>query len=247
MMMKSIKNKGTATTGAPKSGIADKAQTQGSAAQMQFSLKSIGKYLRELSVVVIGVAITLSAGQWISNHSEKQDMALYLNMVKLELETNLEDLNWMTGYVEDEARYSHYLLSHAKNALEPDSIRPYGDGIHAIRSITNSSNAFEMFKASGSMRFIKDKNMLLAIWRAYMKLKIQEIHLDVYHNRDKLEELKKAIQLQKEGKPAAVPMYDFYVSPLEYTFSLLHGCEIAKSSLEEAIAKIEKELQGRNF
>jgi hypothetical protein len=36
------------------------------------STSKIGRYLREISVVVIGVAITLSASYWVTSRSEKK-------------------------------------------------------------------------------------------------------------------------------------------------------------------------------
>ncbi|MDR1348004.1 MAG: hypothetical protein LBJ63_06185 [Prevotellaceae bacterium] len=53
---------------------------------------------------------------------------------------------------------------------------------------------------------------------------------------------KREIQLKKERKPVAVPMYDFYTSSMAYTFDMLGRCKRATSALEEAIAKIEEEL-----
>ena len=41
-------------------------------------MKKIGKYLREVSVVMLGVAITISVTIWINKKSEKKDMSLYL-------------------------------------------------------------------------------------------------------------------------------------------------------------------------
>ncbi|MDR0732923.1 MAG: hypothetical protein LBF08_02505 [Dysgonamonadaceae bacterium] len=196
----------------------------------------IVKYLRELSVVVIGIAITLSVNNLLTTRSEKKDMALYLNAVKLELETNLGELEWLTETVEKEVSYSRYLLSNDKNALHPDTIRFYAQSISAILPVRN---AFEMFKTSGSMRFVKDKAILLSIWAAYYDLDGLEMHLDKYHNNEKYAELTKEMQLKREGKPIAVPLYDFYTSRAEYTLSLLQNCKSAKSSLEEAIAKIE--------
>jgi hypothetical protein len=208
----------------------------------KISVGAVAKYLRELSVVVIGIAITLSVNSWLTTRNEKKDMALYLDAVKMELEKNLEGIIWMTEMAEEEVNYSHYLLSHDKNALNPDSIRHYGGDSYAIRSNTIISNAFEMFKASGSMRFIKNKEILLSIWDAYSNLEKEEIQLDLYHNKDKFTELKKEMQLEKEGKPVAVPMYDFYTSPIKYSFQLLYRSKMVKSTLEETIAKIEEEL-----
>jgi hypothetical protein len=89
------------------------------------------------------------------------------------------------------------------------------------------------------MRFIKDKEVLLSVWNAYVRLERLKIHLDDPHNKEKYEESKKELQF---GKEEAAPMYDFYASPNGHTFDLLNICNIAKSALEKAIAKIEKEL-----
>jgi hypothetical protein len=207
----------------------------------KLSLGAIAKYLRELSVVVIGIAITLSVSSRLATRGEKKDMELYLNAVKIELEKNLEGVVWMMKMAEEEVNYSNYLLSHDKNALDPDTIRQYDS--YAIRSNTVISNAFEMFKTSGSMRFIKNKEVLLAIWDAYSNLEKEEIQVDLYHNKDKFEELKKEMQLKKEGKPVAVPMYDYYTSPIEYSFQLLRRSKLVKAALEETIVKIEEELE----
>jgi hypothetical protein len=60
--------------------------------ESKISMKKIGKYLREISVVVIGVAVTLSASYWLGVKSEKRDIALHLHAIKMELEENAQDL-----------------------------------------------------------------------------------------------------------------------------------------------------------
>ncbi|MDR1199588.1 MAG: hypothetical protein LBK94_11380 [Prevotellaceae bacterium] len=202
----------------------------------------IAKYLRELSVVVIGIAITLSVNSWLTTRNEKKDMALYLNAVKLELETNLVNIKWLTGEVEKEVGYSRYLLSHDKNALDPDSIRFYESEHYSIRGVIAKFNAFDMFKASGSMRYIKGKEVLVSIWDAYSDLETYKLQLMDYHNKEKYEEGKREMQLKQEGKPIAVPMYGFYTSQMKYTFDMLDGCKRAVSALENAIEKIETVL-----
>jgi hypothetical protein len=44
--------------------------------KLSITVKKAGKYLREISVVVIGVAVTLSASYWISNSMEVSDDSL---------------------------------------------------------------------------------------------------------------------------------------------------------------------------
>jgi hypothetical protein len=200
---------------------------------------TIVKYLRKLSIVVIGIAITLSINNWLTTRSEKKDMALYLNAVKLELERNLNHVEWMTGKIEEEVSYSNYLLSHDKNALDPDSIQYYArGGCYAIRGALNIFNAFEMFKASGNMRFIKDKEVLLSIRDAYANLEMYKFQLEEFHNKEKCAEVKKEMQMEEKGISIDVPLYGFYASKMTYTV----GCKTTKSGLEEVIAKIETVL-----
>ena len=52
-------------------------------------MKSITKYLRELSVVVAGIAITFIASNWISNRNAQKELANDLEAVRIELEDNL--------------------------------------------------------------------------------------------------------------------------------------------------------------
>jgi hypothetical protein len=127
---------------------------------------AVAKYLREISVVVIGVAITLSASYWITGRNEKRDMALYLNAIKLELEDNINHLDAEVDYLEDWENYARYLKSHDKKSLHPDSIRRGANSdVSTIKYITFQTSAFEMFKISGAMRLIDDKVLLQSLWR----------------------------------------------------------------------------------
>ena len=76
------------------------------------STKKIGKYLREISVVVIGVAITLSVSVWLGNRNEKKDIALHLHAIKMELEENEKNLENLIERLKLAAEYTNYLLSH---------------------------------------------------------------------------------------------------------------------------------------
>ena len=57
------------------------------------SMQTIGKYLRELSVVVVGIAITFGISNWISNRNSKKDLEEYLNAIRLELNINVEEID----------------------------------------------------------------------------------------------------------------------------------------------------------
>ena len=132
----------------------------------------IGKFLREIVVIVIGVAITLSASYWITNKKAERDMSLSLSMIKLELEENiriLEEAN--NNMIQTSINYSDYLRSHKKESLDLDSLRFYRERtVFNTTPVTVKTNAFDMFKSSGNMSLVKDKKLLLSLWESYTKL-----------------------------------------------------------------------------
>ena len=210
------------------------------------SIEKIGKYLRELSVVVIGVAITLSASYWISNKNEKKDMSLYLNTIKLELAENKNTLDETVKRSQGSVKYADYLRSHDKKLLNPDTIKSYNSYFYDASSITIKTNAFEMFRTSGNMRLIEDKELLLSIWNAYTNLLELKQRVD-QGMQIKLDELMKEAELYSlydfhsfsdEEILNNVPMYNFYTRT-SFAYLLPQICEKCSRQISETISKLE--------
>jgi hypothetical protein len=206
-------------------------------------MSKIVKYLREVSVVVIGVAITLSATLWISQKSEKKDLNLYLNAVKMELEENIDKLNKVFEYAQLEINYTNYLLSNDRKLLNVDTLFYYAQACCYNNEIFSfKTYAFEMFKTSGIMRLVDDKELLLTLWRVYDALLMQMKILDVYSEL-KMEELKKemllidAYNLTPKTFINITPMYNFYKHGA--TNSLLRT-KFLLNNTEEAVKELER-------
>ena len=203
-----------------------------------FSIGKIGKYLREVSVVVIGVAITLYVSYLITNSTEKKDMSLYLNAILLEMDENINYLDSLVNYFEDWENYAQYLQSHDKKSLHPDSIRYFGwKGLASVKEIVFQTSAFEMFKTSGVMRLIDDKELQQSIWTVYRNLEVRKLIIIGYFELKK-EHLVKENQLRLYGTPSQIPLYDFFV--LYTNFGALEGSRAMSDELKETIAKLEK-------
>ena len=214
--------------------------------KQKFSIRKIGKYLREVSVVVIGVAITLSASFWISQRSEKRDFNLYLNAVRLELTDNLYYISQeRERLLSKEFKYAHYLKSHEKKQLHQDTIRYYArnDYVAHLEIIAFRKAAFEMFKSSGAMRLMRNKELMQNIWEAYFLMQRHEITLDKSEQM-KMEYRDKWLD-EREKKPNVIPMYFFYVSGLydAYLDSRLDIFDEISELLKEIIAELGKELK----
>jgi hypothetical protein len=202
----------------------------------KFSMEKIGKYLREVSVVVIGVAITLSASYWITNRNEKRDMALYLDAIKLELEENIKAINQYAESLQGSVRYAEYLQSNDKKSLNADTISSYAYYYGTVPACRFRVNAFETFKSSGFMRLMDDRDLLLTVWDAYAELDWLRLELNEC-NQLKMEDIRKYIQLLAEGTPH-IPMYNFYISNIPY--KMAYNCEETSKILKESLEKLEK-------
>jgi len=107
---------------------------------------TIIKYLRDFSIVVAGIAVTLYVNDRITNQSEKRDLKLYLNAIKLELQENVRDINDVITSMQGSIGYANYLRAHDKKTLNADTIMSYAEnGYYLIQTMTYKTNAFANF------------------------------------------------------------------------------------------------------
>ena len=204
----------------------------------------IGKYFREISVVVMGVAITLSASYWIGVKKEKRDMALHLYAIKMELEENVKDVSFLINVLKPELRYTAYLRSHDKKSLDKDTLKSYFYVCYTISpTVTFKANAFEMFKNSGTMRLMNDRELLMAIWTAYDELTLLKQVLDE-HNKLRWNFIEKEasffdVDVKGEIELNTIPMYDFYKKIGGYT-TIMMISERFLRNIEKMILRLEE-------
>lgn len=98
------------------------------------------------------------------------------------------------------------------------------------------TNAFEMLKFSGSMRQIKNKELLQDIWRAYAQIEAAKQNLDRFFQR-KEEEIERLIQLIEDGKTIGVPMRKFYTHGAP--FEMVRWCEQTSKRIKKTLSKFE--------
>jgi len=174
------------------------------------TIKTIVRYLRDFSIVVAGIAVTMYVNDRITNRSEKRDLKLYLKAVKIELEENINDVEQKIVLFQRSVRYADYLRMNEKSSLNNDTILSYAkNGWASITTIIFKTNAFEMLKTSGTLRLVDDKELLLSIWNVYYTLDIVKNYLNNGY-QIKSEELNRYIQLSDKERDGLVPMYQFF-------------------------------------
>ncbi|MDR0659562.1 MAG: hypothetical protein LBG19_01910 [Prevotellaceae bacterium] len=111
-------------------------------------MRKVGKYFCEVSVVIIGVTLTLMATSWINSCSEKKDLRLYLDAVKLELEDNLNMLQKAEEYIDKTLQLSEYLALNESEKHSRDSLKKYKSITQSFYFFVYKTEAFDRFKIS---------------------------------------------------------------------------------------------------
>ena len=204
--------------------------------KINIQMQTIVRYIRDLSIVVAGIAVTLYASDRVTGKSEKRDLSLYMNAVKLEVEENIKTLERQIENLQPSIRYSQYLNSHDKKSLEKDSLNSYVTACYSFSGPTFKTNAFEMLKSSGIMRLVTNKELLLLLWDVYDELNDVKETFDLMFPI-KWEDIKKEASLILDGKEVEVPMYFFYRMSLPH--DMLRPCETALDKLKEAVVMFE--------
>jgi hypothetical protein len=204
----------------------------------KLSTKTIVRYIRDFSIVVAGIAVTLYVNYKVTNKGEKRDMNLYLNAIKIELEENIKELDKAVAFSQREVRYAEYIGSHNKESVEKDTVNSYVDVFFSVQIYTFKMNAFDMFKYSGTMRLMDNKELLLSIWDIYDNLSAVYESME-WVGKAKWEDLRKelSVLIENDMKITGIPMYNYYHSG--FAQNTLKNCEELRQKLKELAEKLE--------
>ena len=211
--------------------------------KVKIPMQTIVRYIRDLSIVIAGIAVTLYASDRVTGKSEKRDLVLYMNAVRIEVEENIKTLERQIENLQPSIRYSEYLNSHDRKSLEKDTLDSYQAAFYSFTGPTFKTNAFEMLKSSGMMRLVTNKELLLLLWDVYDELVAVKETFDIMFPI-KWEDIKKETSLLLEGKDVEVPMYNFFRMSLPD--DMLRPCETALEKLKEAVAMFESADYGKS-
>lgn len=199
-------------------------------------------YLRDFSIVVLGVAVTLIGTRQIEKIGEWRDTRQYMEALKMELEGNLEIAEVLRDYYTALQDFGNMLRSTPRGELALDTLNKYKDVTNNFEFTKFKTGAFDMFKASGQMRLIKDKGLIGDIWDSYNTLAIiQESH--DYFTTKFADELFKAVGNMNDfsidiREPEQTPLYKFYLS--QHENYLLWINEIQRRNLRMLLDKIDE-------
>lgn len=141
---------------------------------IKFRFSKILKYFRELSIVIIGVAVTLLAGNLINSLNEDKNLQLQLNAIQLELTGNRERVEDLVNFYAEHDKLKQLLTLAITEGVEvdKDTMSLYVRNIGKIPPFTFKKGAYEMFLNSGVMKQMKDHELLIDITDSYAMLEI---------------------------------------------------------------------------
>ena len=196
----------------------------------------IGNYLRELSVVIIGVAVTLYAGNLITAYQQNRDMKLQLDIVYAELEDNVKKLDPVIFYHEELEKLRGFMLAKYLNPFPAvnDSILKYSSAASHSHSYTYKKNAYEMFINSGAMKFLTDRRKLLDITESYTLLEELKYEHDEYID-SKMKVFHELYKVETE-----IIVKSTLIQPEEY---VMYNFHMLTSGMKDKTVKVKEELE----
>jgi hypothetical protein len=200
----------------------------------------IGNYFRELSVVIIGVAVTLYASNAITNAKEQKDLNIQLNAIYAELEYNLQRVNDLIDFYDDVEQLRKYITEDYYNPgqVDGDSIRKYTFVIGRIREFVYKKGAYEMFLNSGAAKLFKDKTLLSDIAECYIMMEGAKNSVNTYMTM-KMDVMKKLYDFDTKMIMDDIDLkHPMYLSLYNFHLTVSGGGE----DLQETKELIEKVL-----
>lgn len=133
---------------------------------------SIVAYLRELSIVIIGVLVTLVITNSFNSYSRQKEIKGILIQVKEEMKEHLTKLEWNQLRWEGEQHIFNLLQQHKNNlnTIPADTLAHYSYAIGAIYSPSFINDSYELLKSSMYIQYIKDKELLRRLAELYREL-----------------------------------------------------------------------------
>ena len=119
--------------------------------------------------VIMGICITFTTQGILDRAHTRKEVRSALWLVRTELTTNLEDINYITEYLQQEQASAQYLVSHRNDlaSCPKDTISFHSGIILADVNATISNDALELLQSSSLFQKLGNSLLSMKIIRAY--------------------------------------------------------------------------------
>lgn len=167
----------------------------------------MGDYIRQTSIVVIGVLVTFTGSGLVTNCSERKDIKSTMLLIRDELKSNRQKYEYIVSEFSEDEQLSDLLMRHDMNihTIPEDSLKLFATTLGHIRGFAYTRNALNILQNSMLMQKIPDKEFLLSLVEVYEKLEGFKLSINGYY--DMKEEVTTPFHLSLTDEQTAL-LYD---------------------------------------
>ncbi|GEM_PF-6508211 len=145
--------------------------------------KSVGNFIYQLAIVVLGILITFVGSDVIGNMSNQKQLRQSMKMVVNELVENLRILENIRLTATTEARVAGYFSERLTDfsAIPTDTLERYQDIFLSSPMFNLQKNAMETFKVSGIVQDESSQELLNEIFNCYDNIETIQKTMDQYY------------------------------------------------------------------
>lgn len=147
----------------------------------------IGEYIRQLSVVILGIVVTFVGGDIINKHSKHKEINAVMQLIKAELKSNQKILRGTQRMAEMEVKICEMLAAQKfeYENIPNDTLLKYIRPLNTLRYLEYNENSIEMLKNSSLMQHVSDKAFLLSLIQTYESLRGLSGTVSLFYDRHK--------------------------------------------------------------
>lgn len=132
----------------------------------------IGNYIRELTIIFIGFFVSLTITSVISDRTKEREVREGLSLIRLELEQNSVLIENEEFRINKQINGFNYFRKYDLEVrrMSLDSLYYYFETLNLTIGFDPIQDAYDVFKSSGLMQYVSDKNFLQELISTYSTL-----------------------------------------------------------------------------
>lgn len=223
---------------------------------------NIKDYIRQLSIVIAGIVITFVASDAISEHSKQQEVKKITDMVREELNDNLQSLQFLQARLQLEQRLFILIRNHLHDfsKLPADTLEKYTSLPGNDYTYLFKTQSFDVLKNSGIIPHIRNKDLLRTLFSCYISLETSQHWINNYYasKTSTTEQWLHSTDLATDQKLYTpeetfidVAFYwktilennhtrNFYLNAPSYLDTVLHYCKETEELLRQVLQNFDK-------
>lgn len=145
----------------------------------------ISNYIRQLSIVVLGIIITFVGSDFINSYVKQQEVKAVMLLIKEELKYNQHKLMNIKDNVTSLDRLGEILrqANFDYKDIPKDTLAKYWRSLNTFRSFNYSSNSIEVLKNSSLMQYVSDKAFLISLMESYESINGLQGTINMFYER----------------------------------------------------------------